>query len=43
MNLLETATTFNLSESKFSLGVIIYDSKSDEFVDLRYFPDLLET
>jgi hypothetical protein len=43
MNLLENPTTYNLSESKFSLGLAIFDVKSGEFVDLNYYPGLLMT
>jgi hypothetical protein len=35
MSLLENPTNYNLSESKFSLGVAIFDNNSGEFVDLR--------
>jgi hypothetical protein len=41
MSLLENPTTYNLSQSKFSLGVAIFDKSSLEFVDLDYFPGLL--
>ncbi len=41
MNLLENLSTYNLSESKFSLGIAIFDIKSEEFVDLRDFNYLL--
>ncbi len=43
MNLLENPTNYNLSESKFSLGVAIFDQNSFEFVDLDYFHALLFT
>ncbi len=41
MNLLENPTIYNLSESKFSLGFAIYDTNSQEFVNLSYFSGLL--
>ena len=43
MNLLENPTTYNLSDSKFSLGFAIIDIKSKEFVDLYDFYGLLWT
>jgi hypothetical protein len=43
MRLLENSSTYNLSESKFSLGFAIFDSDSKEFVDLSYFESLLVT
>jgi hypothetical protein len=43
MSLLENPTTYNLSESKFSLGVALFDVSTLEFVDLNYFSDLLLT
>jgi hypothetical protein len=43
MSLLENPTTYNLSESKFSLGVAIFDSLAHEFVDINDFPYLLWT
>jgi hypothetical protein len=41
MSLLENPTTYNLSDSKFSLGVAIFDGQAEEFVDLNYFYGLL--
>ncbi len=43
MSLLENPTTYNLSESKFSLGVAIFDALNKEFVDLNYFSHLIIT
>jgi hypothetical protein len=43
MILLENPTTYNLSESNFSIGVAIYDVLAREFVDLEYFPFLMYT
>jgi hypothetical protein len=43
MSLLENPTTYNLSESKFNLGVAIFDGLVHEFVDINYFPYLLWT
>ncbi len=43
MSLLENPTGYNLSETQFSLGVAIFDIQSEEFVDLRYFKDLVWT
>ena len=43
MSLLENPTTYNLSEKNFSLGVAIFDGRSQEFVDLEYFNGLLSS
>ncbi len=43
MSLLENPTSYNLSDSKFSLGVAIFDTQSEEFVDLHYFRKLVWT
>ena len=43
MNLLENPKSYNLSESKFSLAVAIFDVQSKEFVELKYLPGLLLT
>ncbi len=37
MSLLENPASYNLSKSKFSLGVAIFDGIAEEFVDLKYF------
>jgi hypothetical protein len=43
MSLLENPTAYNLSESKFSLGITIFDTNSYEFVDLNDFSFLIWT
>ena len=43
MSLLENPTNYNLSESKFSLGVAIFDIQTDWFVDLRDYKMLMNT
>ena len=43
MNLFENTATYNLSESKFSIGAFIFDLTSGEFVDLNDFDGLLFT